>query len=503
MLLAVIFIAGSAVFELSQFQAVRKQTENMYNHPVTVSRAVSKIELNIVLIHREMKDIALGKKLTDAQHIVESLHIDTLSQFDILKQRFLGDQTEIKQLEQLFIDWRKIRQKVIKYRQLGQQEAAYKITTTEGVEHIKKLTESLLSIKAFAEKKLELFYGNAKQTAEQSEYILVIIACISLLVFAAISAFIAKSIIDPIDKLSRFSKTISEGELRADIEVAGNSELSRLAQDMMDMRDNIKTLLYNVETSREHLLESEKLAALGGLVAGVAHDVNTPLGVSVTATSIIKEIRDELKKSFADNLLTSQQFEQLLSRLTDSSNMLEDNLNKATKIVRDFKLTAVDQVSEQQCTFYLMRVTRALVSSLSSETRKVPVTPKVLGDEVLSMNSYPGALTQIISHLIMNSVQHAFEHQKEPEIEISYKQTGNLVMLEYKDNGSGVESYLHKQIFDPFYTTKKGKTAAGLGLSLVTKLTQETLQGKLLFESEPDHGVHFTFMLPNDLGTAE
>ncbi|MCX9476527.1 HAMP domain-containing histidine kinase, partial [Vibrio cholerae] len=162
------------------------------------------------------------------------------------------------------------------------------------------------------------------------------------------------------------------------------------------------------------LIESEKLAALGGLVAGVAHEVNTPLGIAVTASSVIIETTKELNDAFANQTLTSQQFSELMQRLNDTNTMLENNLNRAAKLIRDFKQTAVDQVSESRSQFSIYQVLSALIASLHPETRKIPVVPKLEGDERLMMNSLPGVLTQIVSNLVMNSINHAFSNTPNP-----------------------------------------------------------------------------------------
>ncbi|WP_165313090.1 PAS domain-containing sensor histidine kinase [Vibrio ziniensis] len=262
---------------------------------------------------------------------------------------------------------------------------------------------------------------------------------------------------------------------------------------------DLKQSMEHLQKTQEQLIESEKLAALGGLVAGVAHEVNTPLGIAVTATSVIQEVKSELNSAFALQTLTSTQFSELMQRLADSSALLESNLNRAAKLVRDFKQTAVDQVSEQRSQFRIHQVIEALIASLHSETRKIPVEPKIQGDEQLMMTSLPGVLTQILTNLIMNSVNHAFKETQQPSIAIHFYEQGDDIVLEYKDNGCGVEEALHQKIFEPFFTTKRGVGGSGLGLNLVFNLLKKKLNGELLFESEVGHGVHYTITMPKVL----
>ncbi|PWI35045.1 ATP-binding protein [Vibrio albus] len=280
-----------------------------------------------------------------------------------------------------------------------------------------------------------------------------------------------------------------------DLENLNNSLERKVAERTKDLKASMDEL----KDTQAQLIESEKLAALGGLVAGVAHEVNTPLGISVTATSVINDIKNELNSAFEQQTLTSTQFSELMQRMNDSTTMLEGNLNRAAKLIRDFKQTAVDQVSESRSEFTIYQVIQALIASVHPETRKVPVEPKIYGDRTLVMNSLPGVLTQVISNLILNSVNHAFADQPEPAIEILFKEDGDNIVFEYTDNGSGVESSLHQKIFEPFFTSKRGKGGSGLGLNLVFNLVHQKLKGTLHFNSEPGSGVRFTFTIPKEL----
>lgn len=496
-------IAVSTLFDFLQSMQVRQAVDNLYQHPLTVHRTIGEIEHNIVLIQREMRDIASGTDLNAGRSIVNRLHSDTLKKFVILQQRYLGDATEITQLEQLFTDWQAIRRKVINYVSLNRPDLAYEITLTESAEHINKLDQLIGDIRKFTDNKFEEFYQQAQQTSFRSVLIGLLLAIITIVIFLVTSLMVAVSINNQLKKLSRFSNQLSKGELLATLRIDGDNEIDNLGRELIAMRDNLKSLIYKNETTNKQLIESEKLAALGGLVAGVAHEVNTPLGISVTATSVITDIRDELKRSFRDQVLTSQQFEDLMERLTISSNMLDENLHRATRLIHDFKLTAVDQISDKRCSFNLKEILRALLTSMYPETRRVPVIPQLNGADEIMMNSLPGAVTQIVSNLIINSVRHAFYDQPEPEIDISFRTSGHNIILEYRDNGCGVHPSLHEKIFEPFYTSLHGGKVSGMGLTLVSNLVKQRLQGQISFTSAPGQGVHFVFTLPQELPTEE
>lgn len=264
--------------------------------------------------------------------------------------------------------------------------------------------------------------------------------------------------------------------------------------------EELEKSLYQLEQAQDQLIESEKLAALGGLVAGVAHEVNTPLGISVTATSVIIEATQTLADAFVAETLTTEQFQEQIEKLKSGSDLIDQNLNRAAKLVRNFKQTAVDQISESRDQFNVHQVLSSLITSLHPETRKIPVTPQLEGNRSIIMNSLPGVLTQIISNLIINSVRHGFTRDSQnPCIRVRFMEDGTHIIFEYTDNGVGIPAHLHKKIFEPFFTTKRNQGGSGLGLNLVYNLIYHKLNGTLSFHSEEGHGVRYTMTLPKEV----
>lgn len=258
--------------------------------------------------------------------------------------------------------------------------------------------------------------------------------------------------------------------------------------------------LAELEAAKDHLIQSEKMAALGGLVAGVAHEVNTPLGIAVTAASVLSETLAELKRQFEAKTLTSASFEKLVGHALDGNVMLVNNIDRAARLISDFKKTAVDQISEARCEFGVRSTLAALIASLHPETRRVQVEPKLICPDDVVMKSLPGVLTQVVSNLVVNSVRHAFGGSiAKPEITIVVSGDGDNVELEYRDNGLGVPAELHQKIFEPFYTSKRGQGGSGLGLNIVYNLITRKLRGQLSFESVVGEGVCFRLRVPRVL----
>lgn len=258
-----------------------------------------------------------------------------------------------------------------------------------------------------------------------------------------------------------------------------------------------------LQATQNHLIESEKLAALGGLVAGIAHEVNTPLGIAVTASSVLEDALGDLKRGFESRTLTSERFAELLQVIDEGNAMLGRNLERAAHLIRDFKRTAVDQVAESCCEFDVRQVMEALLASLHPETAKSGVHPHFECPVGLSMRSLPGVLTQVMSNLVVNSLRHAFEGSVEPRIDITVRQMGERIIIEYRDNGVGVPPMLHERIFEPFFTTRRGQGGSGLGLNIVYNLVTRKLLGRLDFESGPGEGVRFIIDLPRRLPIAQ
>ncbi|ASA58101.1 ATP-binding protein [Vibrio gazogenes] len=286
----------------------------------------------------------------------------------------------------------------------------------------------------------------------------------------------------------------------------GQLALKQLNQELeykvRQRTDELAQNLAQLKQTQTQLIQSEKFTALGGLVAGVAHEVNTPLGIAVTATSVTEDVRKTLEESFHHQTLTTHQFTELIQRLTLSVELLKSNLTRASKLMQNFKQTAVDQISECQCQFNIYQILQALIVSMHPETRKVPVEPALEGDQTLTMNSFPGCLTQVIANLIMNSTRHAFGDENTPvvpQIMIRFYAEGESVVFEYIDNGIGIPEYLHQKIFEPFYTTQRGHGGSGLGLNLVFNLVTQQLQGTLQFSSTPGQGLHYWLKLPKQL----
>lgn len=255
----------------------------------------------------------------------------------------------------------------------------------------------------------------------------------------------------------------------------------------------------DLEVARDQLISSEKMAALGALVAGVAHEVNTPLGISITAASAVREGLVGMREDYQAQRMTRESFEQALDQAMEGLDMLDTNLMRASRLIKDFKQTAVHQTSERLCDFDVMETLRALLASLHPVTRRVPVRPMLGGPRKLPARGYPGALMQVLTNLIMNSVNHAFREVASPAIVIDVREGEHEWELVYSDNGVGVPHEYQARIFEPFFTTRRGRGGTGLGLNIVYTVVTQRMGGQLTFWSRPGQGVRLHLRLPRRL----
>ena len=280
-----------------------------------------------------------------------------------------------------------------------------------------------------------------------------------------------------------------------------NEELeSRVEQRTSELEASNQTLKQTLEDLRlaqHQLVQTEKLAALGGLVAGIAHEINTPLGVGLTAASHL----DSETRRFEELLRTStetdpEQWSRFTTTARNSSQMILRNLRRASELVRSFKQVAVDQSSEQLRKFDLAGYMDEILLSLQPQLKRQAHRIEVGIAPGIVMNSYPGALYQVLVNLIMNSLIHAFEDDKAGHIRIEASQDNGLVSLFYSDDGRGMDEKTAERIFDPFFTTRRGQGGSGLGLHIAHNLVNNVLGGSISVDSIQGQGTRFNVLIP-------
>ncbi|HEX2010084.1 MAG TPA: ATP-binding protein [Roseateles sp.] len=246
------------------------------------------------------------------------------------------------------------------------------------------------------------------------------------------------------------------------------------------------------------LVEREKLAALGGLVASVAHEVNTPLGIAVTAASGMEVFALELSRKLEGDKVSRSELQTLAQRLQSAAALVGSNLARAAALVGDFKTLAVDQGSEATQTLDLGDYLRAIVQSHQPVLKSARVEVELVLPERLNARLAGGLLSQIVSNLLLNAVNHAFDdRQAERRIAIELRELGATLELAVRDNGRGASPEVRQRLFEPFFTTKRGAGGSGLGLHIVQTLAQR-LGGGVRLDERPGPGLGFIIRLPRE-----
>jgi len=268
-------------------------------------------------------------------------------------------------------------------------------------------------------------------------------------------------------------------------------QILRRNEELEDSNNELEISLNNLKQTQNKLIESEKMASLGGLVAGVAHEINTPVGIGLTGITHFLNISEELEKKYNSDTMTQEDFEEYLKTAKQVATMINSNLMKTAELVKSFKQISVDQTSEEKREFKIKDYLEEILLSLNSILKKQKCTIKIDCDETLIINSYPGAFSQIVTNLIINSINHAFENKESELINIDITKENDSIKLIYKDNGKGIKQTYLEKIFDPFFTTSRDKGGTGLGLNIIYNIVTNKLNGSITCKSEENLGVEF------------
>ncbi len=299
-------------------------------------------------------------------------------------------------------------------------------------------------------------------------------------------------IIKPIQDMNVLYHAVNKAFERA----ALIKEKHQYEKDLEKTNMELKISLETLEKTRDQLVQSEKMAALGELVAGVAHEINTPVGVGVTAASFLDAKTTEVKKKFASGELKRSELETYLHTVEEVSNSILINMERAAELISSFKQVAVDQSSESRRKFNLKEYINEILLSLRPRYKKTGHSIDIRCEGDIELNSYPGAFSQILNNLIMNSLVHGFQGIEKGIITADISREGKNILFVYKDNGRGMNEEEKEKVFDPFFTTRRGKGGTGLGMSIVFNLVTQTLKGSIQCESSPGSGVVFTLKFP-------
>jgi len=284
------------------------------------------------------------------------------------------------------------------------------------------------------------------------------------------------------DKLLGYSAVRQDITSQKEVEELSKSleeKVNERTKDLKKTNKKLSTTLKNLTDAKKDLLAAEKMAALGELVGSITHEINSPLGVSITTSSYLKELSNNIEKIYNKEEMSEEDFESFIKNTKEISEILSINLNNTLNLVKSFKNVAVDQATNEQRVFDIKEYILEILLALKSKTKKTKIDIEVECNENLVLNSYPGYISQILTNLVNNSILHGFDKNEEGKIDIIITDLKENIEIIYQDNGKGIPENLSDSIFNQYFTTKKGKGGTGLGLYIIKELVTNKLNGNI------------------------
>lgn len=310
---------------------------------------------------------------------------------------------------------------------------------------------------------------------------------------------------DVLDKMKAFSvggvdyitKPFYIEEVFARIEA--HLAIRYLQKSLQQKNQELANTLEQLKTTQAQLIELEKMAALGSLVAGVAHEINTPLGSGIMAASILANETQSFLASYEQGHLKKSDLKIYLDIAIESSDLIVSNLNRAGELVQSFKQVAVDQTSLEKRIFNVKKYLEEIAISLDPQLRLTKHTLTINGDDTITIDSYPGAFSQIVTNLVMNSIAHAYPPEAQGHLCLDLMRHQDKAIIQYADDGCGIAGENLSKIFEPFFTTARNRGGSGLGLHIVYNLVTQKLKGTIRCESQVGLGTKFILTLPLEI----
>jgi len=330
----------------------------------------------------------------------------------------------------------------------------------------------------------------------------------AVILLLALAYIIRRMLIKPLMIIRQAALSAGEGAPYAPIPQIASREINEVAAAFNEMArtqesryNELQQAMETIQQTQKQLVESEKMVALGSLVAGVSHEINTPLGIGVTAASFMAEKSKEFAALYQSNAMKRSDLESYLGTISETTGMIEANLSRASELVKSFKQVAVDRSMAAKRTFQVTPYLRDVLVSLQPQLKKTKLLVKIEGPDNVAVHSDPGAFSQIITNLIMNSIIHAYAPGEEGKLTIEVlTERDQVLTIRYADDGKGMPDEVAGQIFNPFFTTNRSGGGTGLGMHIVYNLVTQSLGGTIRCDSRPGAGTVFTLQFPMNEG---
>lgn len=340
---------------------------------------------------------------------------------------------------------------------------------------------------------------------------MVAVAFLALIVVIGVA--IAGSISGPLDELKSAMHAIVSGdydrrvhgtqardeigEMARAVEVFRENAVAcrKAEQELRESKERAENTLADLRETQKSLIEAEKLAALGSLVAGVAHEVNNPVGISLTVASSLARRTETFAAELADGQIRRSRLEDFIAGAREATKQLVANLERAGELIQAFRQVAADRSHEARRQFDLRESTDQVVSSLRPSLRRAQVAFKIDIPEGIVLDSYPGAYGQVLTNLVLNAVSHGFAGRPGGVIRIEARRAGPQAEIVFSDDGAGMAEEVRRRAFEPFFTTRRNQGGTGLGLHIVYNIVTRQLGGRIALHSAPNRGTTFRLTL--------
>ncbi|MGV7209633.1 sensor histidine kinase [Oxalobacteraceae bacterium A2-2] len=307
------------------------------------------------------------------------------------------------------------------------------------------------------------------------------------------------ALLDRIAQLQQSERrlALSREELK-DLNVSLETRVRQRSAELEQANAELNAAVHSLQRTQHELLASEKMASLGSLVAGIAHELNTPIGNSLLASTALRDRVADFEAHVAAGALRRSELNAHLEEVRMASNLIAGSLQKAAELISSFKQIAVDQTSDQRRCFDLLGAVQDTVATYLPRLRRADCTVQVRILPGVMLDSYPGSWYQILNNLLNNALTHAFQPGQAGviTIEAQEQEQGGLVTLSFADNGAGMADEVLRHVFDPFFTTRMGQGGTGLGMHIVYNIVTGALGGRIALESAPGLGTTVRMTLP-------
>ncbi|WP_284244302.1 YfiR/HmsC family protein [Thalassotalea insulae] len=459
-----LLLGGTEIDVAELYRETELAMQKMRQREIELNSALAKQNQQLALSSQRLKqlDLSLKKRQQEAEQRQQDL-VALKNKITEQQQAFSAKE---KQLDELVVQLTGAKADLEQKQTLAEEKEQANIQMAERIEANRQILaqqQSQIDLQGVQLSRKNEELEERKARIEQQKFYLIVLA-----VLISIAVFISILVVWLFNKNKKTTR-----------------ELSRTLENLKEMQDQ--------------LIQSEKLASLGKLTAGVAHEINTPLGIAITSSSSALENTKEIQSDFDLGNLKKSTLGRYLKVMEQSTNLNMSSLNRVIELLNNFKQVAADQVVGEIREIDIAEYINEVMQTLSAELKRFRVNYRYLGDDDIIVKTVPGALAQVITNLVTNSLKHGFESRDSGNLTISVKQQGNNIEIEYTDDGEGMDSEVLRNIFEPFFTTKRSSGGTGLGMNIVYNIIQQKLHGDIKVSSELSQGSRFVITIPQAL----